>query len=131
MATGKKTRGFLFGALAGGIIGSVTALLFAPKAGKELRQDISEGARKVQEQTVRAAGQVSETTVRFAKQIGSQATELADTAKAAAEAAVESVKQRRIEAADALEEVKDEVEVEEAFENAAEVVEEKQLQTIN
>ncbi|SFE97126.1 Gas vesicle protein [Paenibacillus catalpae] len=131
MATGKQTKGFLFGAIAGGIIGSVTALLFAPKAGRELRQDISEGARKVQEQTVRAAEQVSDTTVRFAKQIGNQATELADTARAAAEAAVTSVKQRRVELADEVGEVTDEVtdaledKTEEVFEDA------KELQTIN
>lgn len=132
MARGKQTKGFLFGAIAGGIIGSVTALLFAPKAGKELRQDISEGARKVQEQTARAAGHVSDRTVRFAKQIGNQATELADTARAAAEAAVTSVKQRRVELVDTVEEVTDSVTdaIEEAAEEA--VFEgEKELQTIN
>lgn len=131
MAKGNQTKGFLFGAIAGGIIGSVTALLFAPKAGKELRQDISEGARRVQEQTVRAAGQVSDTTVRIAKQIGNQASDLADTARAAAEAAVTTVKLRRAEQIGAVDEVTDEAEeafedkVEEAFEDA------KELQTIN
>ncbi|TCN01415.1 gas vesicle protein [Paenibacillus sp. BK033] len=135
MASSKQTKGFLLGAIAGGIIGSVTALLFAPKAGKELRHDISEGARRVQEQTVRAAGQVSDTTVRIAKQIGNQATELADTAKAAAGAAVSSVRERRAELAGAAHEVADEAadEVTDSFEEAAEEVFEdaKELQTIN
>lgn len=34
-------KGFALGALIGGIAGAVTALLFAPKAGAELRKDIA------------------------------------------------------------------------------------------
>lgn len=81
MSTRKGTKGFLLGALAGGIVGSVTALLFAPKSGKELRGDISEGAQKVSDATLHAVSQVGETTGRVAKQIGGQAAELADKAK--------------------------------------------------
>jgi gas vesicle protein len=33
---------FVFGAILGGVIGSLTALLLAPKAGKKLREDIAE-----------------------------------------------------------------------------------------
>lgn len=36
------TKGFIFGTLIGGAIGAITALLLAPKSGKELRQDIAE-----------------------------------------------------------------------------------------
>lgn len=93
MSSRKQSKGFLLGALAGGVIGSITALLLAPKPGKELRQDISAGAHKVQETTVRVAGQVGDTTGRFAKQIGNQAVQLADKAKLA----VNSVKTRRAE----------------------------------
>ncbi|MFX3633832.1 MAG: YtxH domain-containing protein [Candidatus Pristimantibacillus sp.] len=91
MSSRKQSKGFLLGALAGGVIGSVTALLLAPKPGKELRQDISAGAHKVQETTVKVAGQVGDTTGRIAKQIGNQAVQLADKAKLA----VNSVKTRR------------------------------------
>lgn len=77
MSTRKDTKGFLLGAIAGGIIGSVTALLFAPKAGKELRQDISAGAQKVGEGTIKAANKVGETTGRFVKGIGDQASTIA------------------------------------------------------
>lgn len=77
MSTRKDSKGFLLGALAGGIIGSVTALLFAPKPGKELRQDISAGAQKVGDTTVRAANVVGETTGRIAKEIGGQASNFA------------------------------------------------------
>jgi len=34
-------RGFLFGAIIGGAVGAVTALLLAPKSGEELRDDIA------------------------------------------------------------------------------------------
>lgn len=35
------TKGFVLGALIGGFAGAITALLLAPKSGKELRQDIA------------------------------------------------------------------------------------------
>ncbi|MCL2039654.1 MAG: YtxH domain-containing protein [Bacteroidetes bacterium] len=35
-----KVKTFLLGALIGGTVGAVTALLFAPKSGRELRRDI-------------------------------------------------------------------------------------------
>ena len=37
-----KAKTFLLGALFGGVIGAATALLFAPKSGKELRRDIAD-----------------------------------------------------------------------------------------
>lgn len=36
------TRGFIAGILVGSLVGAVTALLFAPKSGRELRRDIAE-----------------------------------------------------------------------------------------
>ncbi|WP_106766341.1 YtxH domain-containing protein [Paenibacillus faecalis] len=56
----EKSKGILIGALIGGIAGSVTALLFAPKAGKELRQDIADGARQVGGKVQEVAGKVGE-----------------------------------------------------------------------
>ena len=44
-----SNKSLLWGALIGSVVGSVTALLLAPKSGRELRQDISEGARQVTE----------------------------------------------------------------------------------
>ena len=40
MEENKMAKGLMFGFLAGGIVGAVVALLYAPKAGKELRNDI-------------------------------------------------------------------------------------------
>jgi gas vesicle protein len=81
MSNRKQGKGFLLGALAGSIAGSVAALLLAPKAGKELRHDISEGAHKVREQAASTASQVGETTGRIAKQARDQAVQFADKTK--------------------------------------------------
>ncbi len=43
----KRDKGFLKGALLGGIIGTVSALLLAPKSGKETQDDIKRRARMV------------------------------------------------------------------------------------
>jgi len=56
----KGNKGWIWGAANGTIVGSVTALLFAPKAGRELRKDIADGARQVGEKTQEVAGKVSE-----------------------------------------------------------------------
>lgn len=39
---GSYTKGFLVGAVVGGAVGAVLALLFAPKSGRELRRDIAD-----------------------------------------------------------------------------------------
>ncbi|GGA44859.1 YtxH domain-containing protein [Paenibacillus physcomitrellae] len=57
---GKAGKGFLWGTVIGAVAGSVTALLFAPKPGKELRQDIAETARTAAEKTHAAAEKVGE-----------------------------------------------------------------------
>lgn len=69
MATKREVKGFLIGTAAGAAIGAVTALLLAPKAGKELRQDIAEGAQHIREKTVKAA-----------ERVGGKAAELFDAA---------------------------------------------------
>ncbi|CAM4060874.1 YtxH domain-containing protein [Paenibacillus alkaliterrae] len=94
MSTRKQTKGFLLGALAGGVVGSITALLIAPKAGKELRQDISVGAQKVSDTTVKVAGQVTDTTGRLAKQLGGQAVQIAGKTKQVASSVVTGMRSR-------------------------------------
>ena len=44
MKNNDKTGAFIWGLLAGGIIGSVLALLYAPSSGKKLRKDIADKA---------------------------------------------------------------------------------------
>jgi gas vesicle protein len=43
-----RATNFLIGAIVGGLVGAGLALLFAPKSGVELRQDISDYADQVQ-----------------------------------------------------------------------------------
>ena len=43
------TKGLLLGFLAGSVIGAVTALLLAPKSGKELRRDIKKKTDELKE----------------------------------------------------------------------------------
>ncbi len=57
-----NNKGFLWGALVGSVIGSVTALLLAPKQGTELRKDIVDKTRQVSNKTqelVSVAGEQS------------------------------------------------------------------------
>lgn len=77
----KGSGGFWLGTLAGGVAGSIVALLFAPKSGKELRHDISSGAQKAGETTLSAANRAGEATGRLAKDIGSGAAKLFERTK--------------------------------------------------
>ncbi|GIP56872.1 YtxH domain-containing protein [Paenibacillus sp. FSL W8-0186] len=63
----KGNKGWIWGAAIGTIVGSVTALLLAPKPGKELRKDIADGARQVGEKTGEIAGKVTEQSVHLAE----------------------------------------------------------------
>jgi gas vesicle protein len=53
-------KDFLIGVLVGSIIGASVAFLMAPKSGRELRQDLSEGYETVSKKTQELARQVSE-----------------------------------------------------------------------
>lgn len=64
-----KSKNFFIGTLVGGIVGSVAALLFAPKSGKELRGDISQQVQNVTEKTAEIASTITSKTQNFAKQV--------------------------------------------------------------
>jgi gas vesicle protein len=59
----KNNKGLLWGVLAGSVVGSVTALLLAPKAGKELRKDIADGTSATLEKAQELAGQAGDKSV--------------------------------------------------------------------
>lgn len=48
----KSSKNFLLGAVVGGIVGAVTALLLAPKSGKEMRSDLNEQAHVLKERSL-------------------------------------------------------------------------------
>lgn len=47
MKDNSSVKGIMIGFLAGGAIGGLTALLLAPKSGRELRKDISKRSKKL------------------------------------------------------------------------------------
>jgi gas vesicle protein len=51
MADKKAVKSFLWGTLAGAVTGAVTALLLAPKPGRELRSDLADTAQLAIEKT--------------------------------------------------------------------------------
>lgn len=56
-----NSKDFMIGALVGGIIGAATALFYAPKAGRELRNDITEQAKNISEKTDKLRRDITET----------------------------------------------------------------------
>ncbi|ULO05743.1 YtxH domain-containing protein [Paenibacillus sp. 19GGS1-52] len=78
----KDTKSLLWGAVVGSVVGSVTALLFAPKPGKELRKDIAEGTAS----TLEKAQEI-------ATQAGDKSVELYSKAKESVEQVVQEVRE--------------------------------------
>ena len=50
-SSSSSSKSFIIGLLAGGAIGSIAALLYAPKSGRELRKDIGKKSREVVKET--------------------------------------------------------------------------------
>jgi gas vesicle protein len=67
--TENKNKELVIGAVVGSVLGAVTALLFAPKSGRELRSDIKEGCQQVSEKTQEVAGSVVEKSKELASSI--------------------------------------------------------------
>jgi gas vesicle protein len=87
--TGAFTRGLAFGALLGGVVGAVTALLLAPKSGAELRKDIADKSSEVYGKAsdyINTAGPVVSSAVATTVNEGRQrAQSIIDSAKKQAE----------------------------------------------
>jgi len=89
----KKSSAFLIGLATGSLIGSISALLFAPKSGKELRKDIKDGAGKVNEAAMHTIDTVSEKIYEVSKQVEDHTLRLVDGAKLNVVKAADSIKQ--------------------------------------
>lgn len=76
MAEKKVVKSFFYGALAGAVTGAVTALLFAPKKGSELRKDIADTAQTVGEKTVEISRKAGATAQNIVKRSGDWASEI-------------------------------------------------------
>lgn len=73
-------KDFLIGAVVGGLLGAMAALLLAPKSGRELRQDITEQYSSVSDKTQQVASTVSEKTLQIASTVGEKTANIAKTA---------------------------------------------------
>jgi gas vesicle protein len=92
-------KDFVIGALLGGIIGAGTALLLAPKSGRELRENINDGYQLA-----------SKKTSELAKNVGDQTDVLVGKVKEVAEYVKEDVQKWKRNGENAVGEVKEEVE---------------------
>ncbi|WJV31314.1 YtxH domain-containing protein [Rossellomorea sp. AcN35-11] len=66
-----NSKDFMIGTLIGGIVGAATALLLAPKSGKDLRHDLNEQATVIREKT----GQWKDTAVEKSNEFAAVAKE--------------------------------------------------------
>jgi gas vesicle protein len=115
-------KDFIIGAVVGGLLGAMAALLLAPKSGRELRQDITEQYSTVSDKTQQIASTVSEKTLQIANTVGektasiaktatTQTTEWVDKAKDVAGTVIDEVKtwnEKRKQAGESTEVVEDE-----------------------
>ncbi|SDC19488.1 Gas vesicle protein [Paenibacillus sp. UNCCL117] len=79
MANESKGKEFLVGAVVGSVLGAITALLLAPKSGKELRSDIAEGYQQASEKTQQVASEVGEKTKQLASDVSARTSTAAKT----------------------------------------------------
>ncbi|TFE31555.1 YtxH domain-containing protein [Cohnella luojiensis] len=91
MSEKKSVKSFLWGTLAGAVTGAVTALLFAPKSGRELRGDIADTAQKVGEKTADISRQAGSAVQSLTKRTSS----LVVDAKEAAGRLVTDIRSRK------------------------------------
>ncbi len=90
--SGGRGKDFLVGAVIGSVLGAITALLLAPKSGKELRADLSEQVSNVSEKTQQIASEVSNRTQGIVKQVSSHTGDWVQKAKEVASSVSEEVR---------------------------------------
>ncbi len=78
-----STNGVLLGAIVGGVIGAVTALLFAPKSGTELREDLTQACHTIGQKTKDIAATVGQSTKNLSTVLKEETSDLAEHAKEA------------------------------------------------
>ncbi|WP_270179706.1 YtxH domain-containing protein [Alkalihalobacillus sp. CinArs1] len=76
-----QKKGPAIAALAGTVVGAAAGVLLAPKSGKELRTDISEGVTKAKDKSVEVTGNVKEKSTTFAQSVKTKSNDLVDKVK--------------------------------------------------
>jgi gas vesicle protein len=81
MANGQRGKDLLLGVIVGGVIGALTALLAAPKSGRELRNDITEQVNTVSEKTQQAVNTVSDKTSEWVGKVQEAAKDVIESVR--------------------------------------------------
>lgn len=89
--SGSNGKSFFLGAIVGGIIGGVTALLFAPKSGEKFRKDLARTYHNVSEKTQDLVEEVSHQT----KELVEKARGIAEDAKEAAQNLINDIRKKK------------------------------------
>ncbi|MCX7737046.1 MAG: YtxH domain-containing protein [Candidatus Kapabacteria bacterium] len=84
---GSYTKGFVIGAIIGGAIGAITALLLAPKSGRELRQDLAQKSNELY-------GLASDYITKIEENVGSSISATVNEGKLRAENIIASAKRQ-------------------------------------
>lgn len=92
MSDKHRAEGFLLGAVLGGLVAGASALLFAPKSGKELRRDITDQADEWKDQASEYAHDVKEKGESYYQEAKQKGEQYYSEAKHKAEEAVEEAK---------------------------------------
>ncbi|WP_110114146.1 YtxH domain-containing protein [Bacillus sp. CGMCC 1.16541] len=79
---GLSSKDFLLGSILGGVVGAATALLLAPKAGKELRSDLNEQATFVRLKTEQIANTAKDKTTDLSQTLSEQSLQVVNKIKA-------------------------------------------------
>lgn len=95
------TKGFIFGLIAGGAIGAVLALLYAPKSGRELRADIKaktdelmDNAEEMMQSAKNRLPEMASEAKKRSEQVISSAKSQADSLLKDADKVLSNMKQR-------------------------------------
>lgn len=75
-----NSKDFLIGSLIGGIIGATAALFLAPKSGRELRQDLNQGAAEVKDRASEWSSMAQEKGIELKNKAYEKGSELKDKA---------------------------------------------------
>ena len=94
------SKGLILGAIIGATAGAITALLFAPKSGKELRQDIATKSGEIYENVGEHTKNVVSASKEKAQEIIQAAKRQAETIIQGAERIVTDTRQKAVGAKD-------------------------------
>ncbi|MDM5200107.1 MULTISPECIES: YtxH domain-containing protein [Fictibacillus] len=76
-----NSKDFIIGALVGGIVGAASALLMAPKSGKELRNDLSDQAGTIRDKSTEWSSMAKDKSSNIARTVSEQSNQVAGKVK--------------------------------------------------